>query len=90
MAANPLTVVSNDPRTTRLTGVNRHEMQEAQAGANTDAKVVEDEVDGVWATGRGVNDPNVTYISLYNTNNTRIFIYPNAAGNGLIVTSVKP
>jgi len=90
VAANGYTVVTNDPRTTRLTGVNRHEMQEAQAGAKTDDKVVEDELGGVFATGRGVLDKNVTYIQLYNTSGTKVYIYPNAAGNGLVVSTVKP
>lgn len=90
MAGNPFTVVSNDPRAPRLTGVNRHEMQDAQAGANTDDKTLDDEKGPVSAFGRGVSDPNVTYLALYNTNNTKIYIYPDAAGTGLIVTSVKP
>lgn len=90
MAANPFTVVSLDPRTTRLTGVARHEMQEAQAGAQADDKVIEDEVGGVFATGRGVTDPNVTYLVLYGTNGNRVYIYPNSGDNGLIVTTVKP
>ena len=84
------TVVSNDTRATRLTGVNRHEMQEAQAGADADNKVIEDEFGGAFATGRGATDPNITYISLYNTNNVLCYIYPNAAGTGIIVSATKP
>lgn len=90
MAANPLTVVTNDARAARLTGVSRHEMQEAQAGAQADDKVIEDEVGGVAAFGRGVTDPNITYLVLYNTNAVRVYIYPNAAGDGVQVSLVKP
>lgn len=90
MAANPLTVVSNDPRAPRLTGVARHEMQEAQGGADTDDKILDDEVGPVMSFGRGVNDPNVTYLALYNTNNTKVYIYPDAAGTGIQVSTVKP
>lgn len=84
------TVVTNDTRAARLTGVARHEMQEAQGGADFDDKILDDEVGPVMAFGRGVSDPNVTYLALYNTNNTKIYIYPNEDGDGLIVTSVKP
>lgn len=90
MAANPLTVVSLDPRATRLTGVARHEMQEAQAGAQADDKVIDDEFGGVFATGRGVTNPLITYVALYNTNSVKCYIYPNAAGDGVIVSTVKP
>lgn len=90
MAANGFTVVTNDARAARLTGVSRHEMQEAQAGAQSDDKVVEDEFGGVFATGRGATDQKVTYIQLYNTNGSKVYISPNAAGNGLIVSTVKP
>lgn len=90
MAANPLTVVTNDTRASRLTGVARHEMQEAQGGAQGEDKVLDDEKGPVMSFGRGVLDPNVTYLALYNTNNTKVYIYPNAAGNGVQVSTVKP
>lgn len=90
MASNPFTIVSNDPRAARLTGVARKEMQEAQGGADTDDKILDDEAGPVMAFGRGVNDPNVTYLALYNTNNTKVYIYPNAAGDGVQVSTVKP
>lgn len=90
MAANPLSVVTLDKRALRVTGMARHEMQEAQAGAGTFDKIIEDEFGLVTAMGRGTLDRNVTYITLQNTNNQRVFIYPNAAGNGLVVTTVAP
>ena len=90
MSANSFTIVSNDARATRQTGVARHEMQEAQAGAQTDDKVFDDEVGFVFAFGRGVNDSNVTYLALQNTNLQKVYVYPNAAGNGVVVTTVKP
>jgi hypothetical protein len=37
-----------------------------------------------------VNDLNITAIVLKNTNGDDCFIYPNAAGNGIIVTTVAP
>lgn len=65
-------------------------MQEAQGGADTDDKILDDEVGPVMSFGRGVNDPNVTYLALYNTNNTKVYIYPDAAGTGIQVSTVKP
>jgi len=89
VASNPLTVVSNDPRAPRLTGVARHEMQEAQGGAATDDKILDDEVGPVMSFGRGATDTLVTYLALYR-NGTKTYIYPNATNDGLVVTSVKP
>lgn len=90
MASNPFTVVSNDTRAKRVTGVARHEMQEAQAGADTFDYILEDERGSVMFAGRGTTDRKVTYIMLHNTNGTRCFIYPNSSGTGLIVTPVNP
>lgn len=44
----------------------------------------------VCEIGRGETDTDITYIALRNDSGTRCFIYPNAAGNGVIVTTVKP
>lgn len=90
MAANPLTVVSLNPMQAINTGVSRHEMQEDSGGAQTEAKWVADEVGRVCGQGRGVSDPNITYIVLLNTNNQLCYIYPNAAGTGIIVSTTKP
>jgi len=65
-------------------------MQEAQAGAAADDKILDDEDGPVMAFGRGASDPNITYLALYNTNGTKCYIYPNAAGDGTITSSVKP
>lgn len=89
MAGNPFTVVTNDPRAARVTGVARHEMQEAQGGADFDDKILDDEVGPVMAFGRGASDPLVTYLALYR-DNTKYYIYVDGLGTGLVVTSVKP
>jgi hypothetical protein len=44
----------------------------------------------VYEVGRGVTDPRITYLALYNTSGDKCYIYPNAAGNGLEVTPVRP
>lgn len=90
MAANPLTVVQNNPVAAIQTGVNRHEMQEDSGGAQTEAKWIVDEFGRIVGFGRGVLDTNVTYMVLLNTNNALCYVYPNAAGNGLIVQTTKP
>lgn len=90
MAANPLTVVTLNPVQAINTGVNRHEMQEDSGGAQTEAKWITDENGRIVGFGRGVLDPNVTYMVLLNTNNQLCYIFPNAAGNGIIVSTVKP
>lgn len=89
MAANGYTVVSNDPRAPRLTGVNRHEMQDVQAGASTDDKTLDDEGGPVSAFGRGAADKTITYLALYR-NGTKCYININAALNGIEVSTVKP
>jgi hypothetical protein len=89
VAANPFTVVTNDPRTARLTGVARTSMQEAQGGADFDDEILDDEVGPVMAFGRGVSDPTVTYLALYR-NGTKVYLYVNADLDGAIVTTVKP
>ncbi len=40
--------------------------------------------------GRGVTDTEITYIALRNSNGTKCYLYPNAAGTGITVTTVKP
>ncbi len=90
MPANPFTVVSNDPRATRITTAERHEMAEMGVLSGGDVKSGEDERGEVWAEGRGVNDLNITYLKLYNTNGTACYIYPNAAGTGIIVSPTQP
>lgn len=50
----------------------------------------------VWDTGvdaelgRGVTDVNISYLALRNTNGVKCYIYPDAAGTGLVVTTTKP
>lgn len=90
MSANPLTVVSNDPTAARKTGAGRHEMKELSGGNNNEMKAFFDDVGLVFLIGRGETDENVTYFAQYNTNGTLIYSYPNAAGNALITTAVKP
>jgi hypothetical protein len=40
--------------------------------------------------GRGTTDPNITYIGLRNTNGNKCYIYPDAAGTGIVVSTTKP
>ena len=84
------TIVTNDPLAARITGVARREMQEAQAGADESMKIGLDEKGIVFEFGRGVSDTNVTFIALKNTNEDTVYIYPNAAGKGVVVTTTKP
>lgn len=42
------------------------------------------------AMGRGETDIDITYLELMNESGTKVFIYPNAAGNGLIVSTTRP
>lgn len=44
----------------------------------------------VFIIGRGESDINITYTAQYNTNGTLVYSYPNANGDGTIVTTVKP
>jgi hypothetical protein len=48
-------------------------------GTNVDAEL-----------GRGVSDTDITYLALRNANGTKCYIYPNAAGNGIVVSTTKP
>lgn len=89
MAANPMTKVTNDTRAARVTGFARHEMQEAMAGAQDEDKVIEDEFGGVGGWGRGVTDPTITYLFAYR-GGTKVYIYPNAGLNGIVVSAARP
>ena len=40
--------------------------------------------------GRGQTDTDITYVELMNENGTSVFIFPNAAGNGVTVQTTKP
>jgi hypothetical protein len=48
-------------------------------GTNVDAEL-----------GRGGSDTDITYLALRNANGTKCYIYPNAAGNGIVVSTTKP
>ena len=83
----PLTVVSNDSRATRI----------GQAGGSTisqmnvlDTQKFFDDAGFVGAIGRGATDADITFIELQRDDGTSAFIYPNAAGNGIIVQTTKP
>lgn len=90
MASNPLTRVLNDPTAARKTGVGRHEMKEMSGGNNGEMKIGDDDIGDVYIFGRGETDANITYLAMFNTNNQLCYIYPNAAGNGIEVSLVKP
>lgn len=71
------------------TGSLRHE--DAQGlGKGGDAKVVSDALGVVGYLGRGVTDTSITYLALFNTNGAKVYIYPNAAGNGVTVSTTQP
>lgn len=77
----------NDPRATAISSGGRdrgHEMTAKVLEQVTDAKGV------VYAIGRGESDTKVTYLKLFNTGGTACYLHPNAAGNALVVTTVKP
>jgi hypothetical protein len=63
-------------------------------GVNTDNP--QEKVHVVWDTdvdaelGRGTTDTDITYLGLRNANGTKCYIYPNAAGNGIVVSTEKP
>lgn len=42
------------------------------------------------AFGRGETDTDITYFEAMNENGTPCFIYPNAAGNGILVSTTRP
>lgn len=90
MAGNPYTKVKLDPRPERVTGAGRHAAQEALAGSDADVDNFDDEFGPVVSFGRGTNDVNITFIALFNTNGDKIYLYPNADGNGVVATATKP
>lgn len=79
----------NDPRATRLTGPGRHEGTDSSAAAGA-TKSIEDDKGQVVEFGRGTTDPRITYSAQYNVSGVKVYTYPNAAGNGLITTTVHP
>jgi len=40
--------------------------------------------------GRGTTDTDITYIALRNADGTKCYIYPDAAGTGIVVSTTKP
>lgn len=82
-----ITRVLNDDRATAVTAASRHEsndMGSAVFKTGFDARGLVVEI------GRGTTDPNKTYLALFNTNGTKCYLYPNDAGDGLVVDTVKP
>jgi len=86
------TIVQNDPSAAKLTGASRHGMKEASGGNNGEQEVFTDDFGDriVAVVGRGETDRNITYIALKNTSSVLCYIYPNAAGTGIIVTPTLP
>jgi len=74
----------------RQTASARHEMYEDSGGAGGETKIILDPLGVTAVIGRGDTDLDITYIQLFNANATPCYIYPNGAGNGIIVTTVKP
>jgi len=77
----------NDPRAARLTGPGRHEGTDM---SHTLTKVIEDDRGDVVTFGRGETDPRITFWTTRNVAGTLVYHYANAAGNGIISTTVKP
>jgi len=82
-----LTVSTNDSVATRA--CRSGEVSQVQMDSK-ECRLWADDKGHVATVGRGESDVGITYLSLRNTNGTEIFVYPNAAGNGVIVTSTKP
>lgn len=40
--------------------------------------------------GRGATDTDITYIALRNASGTKVYIYPDAAGTAVTVSTTKP
>lgn len=40
--------------------------------------------------GRGTTDIDITYIALRNASGTQVYIYPNAGGTGVTVSTTAP
>jgi len=40
--------------------------------------------------GRGTTDTDITFIALRNASGTKCYIYPNATGDGITVSTTKP
>lgn len=82
-----LTRVLNDPRATAACSGGRdtgHEMGSQKLESKIDAK------GPVYELGRGVTDPAITYVALYNTSGVKCYLFPNAAGNGVTCSTTKP
>ena len=79
----------NDPTATQVTGPGRHEGMDINSTDGV-AKFIRDARGVVTEHGRGTTDPRITYTAQYNTNGVKCYTYPNAAGNGLVTTTVHP
>lgn len=95
MAANGFTIVTNFNAAKRMTGVSRHEMKEDSGGNNGECKVLLDELGVVAIIGRGETNKRITYIALKfdgttPESDTFAYVFPNATGDGIEVTTVKP
>lgn len=40
--------------------------------------------------GSGTTDNDISYVFLRNQNGTKVYAYPNAAGNAFVVTTARP
>jgi hypothetical protein len=40
--------------------------------------------------GRGASDLDITYLALRNASGTKVYIYPNAGGTGVTVSTTAP
>ena len=85
-----LTVNTGDARTKVLTGAAGTEIQGYLKVNGHDTKVFCDASGIVAEIGRGETDADITFLALRQEDGTRTYLYPNAAGNGLIVTATKP
>lgn len=82
-----LSVTENDPRLRLLTSAAG---TEEAAMADTVSKVFGDKRGVAARIVRGSGDTDITALVLKNEDGTEVYVYPNAAGNGLIVTTTAP
>jgi hypothetical protein len=79
--------VSNDPLASVPSTDALHRKKEM--GPTGDADILSDPLGIVAGSGRGVNDPLISYFFLYR-DGVKVYIYVNSDKNALIVTTVQP
>ena len=55
-----------------------------------DETVINDATGEVIEVGRGTSNANITYMALRNSTGVKIYIYPDAAGTGVVASATRP